>query len=101
MKSGGRARLCIFQTTGGFCYINRSLTFRHTAGDRSLEAITLDGIGNVYASLGDMQKTLDFYNQALPRLRAVGVRSREAETLGDIARAKRALGRFDEARSYA
>ncbi|OBQ13191.1 MAG: hypothetical protein AN490_03385, partial [Anabaena sp. AL09] len=44
-------------------------------GDRSWEAITLNNIGLVYSDLGEKQKALVFYNQALPIFRAVGDRS--------------------------
>ena len=35
----------------------------------------------VYAALGEKQKALEYYNQALPLVRAVGDRAGEAETL--------------------
>ena len=35
-------------------------------GNRSVEATTLNNIGGVYDSLGEKQKALDYYNQALP-----------------------------------
>ncbi len=47
-------------------------------GDRRGEATTLNNIGLVYDALGEKQKALDFYNQALPILRAVGDRRGEA-----------------------
>ena len=40
--------------------------------------MTLNNIGLVYNSLGDKQKALDFYSQALPLHRAVGDRNGEA-----------------------
>jgi CHAT domain-containing protein/Tfp pilus assembly protein PilF len=53
-------------------------------GDRGGEATTLNNIGAVYDDLGEKQKALDFYNQALPILRAVGDRGGEATTLNNI-----------------
>ncbi|MEH2247893.1 MAG: tetratricopeptide repeat protein [Nostoc sp.] len=41
-------------------------------------------MGRVYDALGQKQKALDFYNQALPLFRAVGDRSGEATTLNNI-----------------
>ncbi|MEH2405692.1 tetratricopeptide repeat protein, partial [Nostoc sp.] len=38
----------------------------------------------VYSDLGQKQKALEFYNQALPLSRAVGARTGEAVTLGNI-----------------
>jgi tetratricopeptide (TPR) repeat protein len=54
-------------------------------GDRSGEATTLNNIGGVYSALGEKQKALEYYNQALPLKRAVGDRSGEATTLHNIA----------------
>ncbi|MBO1054230.1 MAG: tetratricopeptide repeat protein, partial [Dolichospermum sp. DET73] len=39
--------------------------------NRGGEATTLNNIGRVYSDLGEKQKALDFYNQALPIRRAV------------------------------
>jgi CHAT domain-containing protein len=49
-----------------------------------VEATTLNNIGLVYDDLGEKQKALDFYNQALPLFRAVGDRGGEATTLNNI-----------------
>ncbi len=53
-------------------------------GDRSGEATTLSNIGAVYDALGEKQKALDYYQQALHLDRAVGDRSGEATTLSNI-----------------
>jgi tetratricopeptide (TPR) repeat protein len=48
-------------------------------GDRQgREATTLNNIGSVYNSLGEKQQALDYLNQALPSLQAVGDRGGEA-----------------------
>ena len=52
--------------------------------DSRKEAVTLNNIGGVYSSLGEKQKALQFYNQALPLRRAVGDRGGEANTLNNI-----------------
>ena len=44
-------------------------------GDKAGEAVTLNNIGVVYNALGEKQKALDFYNQALLLRRTVGDRS--------------------------
>ncbi len=54
------------------------------AGDRNGQAAIFDAIGRVYDDLADKQKALDYYNKALPLLRAVGDRSNEANTLNNI-----------------
>jgi CHAT domain-containing protein/Tfp pilus assembly protein PilF len=61
-------------------------------GDRAVEAATLDSIAGVYDSLGEMQKALDKYNEALPIRRAIGDRRGEASTLNNIGVAYGALG---------
>ena len=38
---------------------------RREVGDREGEAVTLSNIGNVYSELGEKQKALDYYSQAL------------------------------------
>jgi tetratricopeptide (TPR) repeat protein len=59
-------------------------------GDRGGEATTLNNIGRVYSALGEKQKALVFYNQALPISRAVGDPYLEVTILDNI----RALGGF-------
>jgi len=49
-----------------------------------VEAVTLNNIGAVYNDLGEKQKALDYFQQALPLSRAVGDRSQEAVTLDNI-----------------
>ncbi|HEU0185520.1 MAG TPA: CHAT domain-containing protein, partial [Blastocatellia bacterium] len=49
-------------------------------------------IGAVYRSLGETQKALEKYNEALPLMRAVGDRRGEATTLNNIGRVYYALG---------
>ena len=41
-------------------------------GDKKLQPVTLVAIGRIYDDLGENQKALQYYNQALPLLRAVG-----------------------------
>ncbi|MGV9978065.1 tetratricopeptide repeat protein, partial [Micromonospora wenchangensis] len=48
------------------------------------EAATLNNIGSVYDNLGDRQRALDHYHQALPIAREVGNRAGEAATLNNI-----------------
>ncbi|MDB9313785.1 CHAT domain-containing protein, partial [Spirulina sp. CS-785/01] len=53
-------------------------------GDRAGEATTLNNIGLVYSDLGEKEKALDYYNQALPLFKAVGDRAGEAATLSNM-----------------
>ncbi|WYL98014.2 MAG: CHAT domain-containing tetratricopeptide repeat protein [Gloeotrichia echinulata IR180] len=57
-------------------------------------------IGAVYDALGEKQKALSFYNQALPLRRAVGDRSGEANTLHNIGGVYDALGEKQKALSF-
>jgi CHAT domain-containing protein/tetratricopeptide (TPR) repeat protein len=62
-----------------------------------VEAITLNNIGEVYRSLGEIQKALEKYNEALPLSRAVGDRRWEAITLNNIGLVYRSLGEAQKA----
>jgi tetratricopeptide (TPR) repeat protein len=48
-------------------------------------ATLLNNIGGVYDALGEKQRALEYYEQALPLYRQVGDRSGEATTLNNIA----------------
>jgi len=76
------------------------LPLRRAVGDRSGEAATLNSIGNVYSELGEKQKALDYYGQALPLRRAVGDRSGEAATLTNIGVVYSDLGEKQKALDY-
>jgi CHAT domain-containing protein len=69
-------------------------------GDRSVEAKTLNNVGAVYRTLGENQKALEYYNQALPLHRAVGDRGGEATTLTNIGAVYRTLGEKQKALEY-
>ena len=76
-------------------------------GDRRGEAATLNNIGGVYDGLGEKQKALDYYNQALPIRRAVGDsealrrnRRGEAATLNNIGAVYHSLGEKQKALDF-
>ena len=69
-------------------------------GDRGGEATTLTNIGSVYAALGEKQKALDYYEQALPLYRQVGDKGGEATTLNNIGVVYDALGEKQKALAY-
>ena len=69
-------------------------------GDRGGEANTLNNIGVVYSYLGEKQKALQFYNQALPLRRAVGDRGGQATTLTNIGAVYNDLGEKQKALQY-
>lgn len=64
---------------------------------KKAEATTLNNIDFSYANIGQPQKALEFYNQALPILREVGERSVEATTLSNIGLVYRDTNRPTEA----
>jgi tetratricopeptide (TPR) repeat protein len=83
---------------------HEALELYRRATDRNGEARTLNNIGKVHRSLGEMQKALEKYNEALPISRAVGDRSGEAETLNNIGsvywslgETRKAMEKFNEA----
>jgi tetratricopeptide (TPR) repeat protein len=69
-------------------------------GDRSGTATTLNNIGSVYDSLGQREKALEFYNQALPIMEEVGDRSSTATTLNNIGMVYNALGQREKALEF-
>ncbi|MEM6403200.1 MAG: tetratricopeptide repeat protein [Cyanobacteria bacterium P01_D01_bin.116] len=69
-------------------------------GDKSGEATTLNNIGAVYSDLGEKQKALSYYNQALLLGRAVGDKSGEATTLVNIGAIYSDLGEKQKALSF-
>jgi CHAT domain-containing protein len=62
-----------------------SLVLWQKLGNKKLQAVTLNNIGGVCDTLGEKQKALQYFNQALPMSRAVGDRGGEAITLNNIA----------------
>jgi CHAT domain-containing protein/Tfp pilus assembly protein PilF len=52
-----------------------------TIGEKRREAITLNNIGVAYAALGEREKSLDYYQQALSLRQSIGDKPGEASTL--------------------
>ena len=69
-------------------------------GDRAGEAATLNNIGAVHDALGQRQRALEYYGQALPIRREVGDRAGEAATLNNIGLVHDALGQPQRALEY-
>jgi CHAT domain-containing protein/Tfp pilus assembly protein PilF len=68
--------------------------------DKYGQALSLFSIGMVYDTVGEKQKALDTYNQAMPLRRAVGDRAGEAATLNNIGEVYYALGEKQKALDY-
>ena len=64
------------------------------------EALTLNDMGPAYAGLGQKQKALEAYNQALAIWRELGNRQGEALTINNIGRLYRDLGQHQTALDY-
>ncbi|MGB3760944.1 MAG: CHAT domain-containing tetratricopeptide repeat protein, partial [Rivularia sp. (in: cyanobacteria)] len=69
-------------------------------GNKKWQGITLVSIGRIYSDLADKQKALQYYNQALPILRAVEDRGAEAITLNNIGGIYDSLGENQKALQY-
>jgi len=76
---------------------HEALEMYRRASGRKREAQTLNNIGVVYRSLGEMQKALEKYNEALLIRRAIGDRSGEAQTLSNIGFVYESLGEMQKA----
>src|SRR5262245_19401068 len=74
-----------------------ALDMYRRASDRNGEAQTLNNIGEVYRSLGEMRKALEKYNEVLPIRRAIGDRRGEALTLHNIGVVYWSLGEMEAA----
>jgi hypothetical protein len=66
-------------------------------GDRSGEGATLNNLGGVYDDLGQKDKALDYYQQALAICREVGDRAGEGTTLHNIGMIYAGFGWLDAA----
>ncbi|NEQ71092.1 MAG: CHAT domain-containing protein [Symploca sp. SIO2D2] len=65
-----------------------------------MEATTLNNIGLVYQGIGQPQKALSYYNQALPISQEVENRSMEATTLNNLGGVYDTIGQPQKALSY-
>jgi CHAT domain-containing protein/Tfp pilus assembly protein PilF len=91
LPAEAQARLAKFQA---------ALEAAQAAGNRAGEVSALTGLGLVYSGLGDMQKALEYHNQALPLLYLLGDRRGEATTLLGIGFAYSRLGNKQKALDY-
>src|SRR6266542_6707296 len=76
---------------------HEALELYRRAGYRYGEAAALNSIGDIYRSLGEMQKALEKLNEALPISQAVSDRKMEGETLNNIGLVYRSLGETQKA----
>src|SRR5882672_218605 len=76
---------------------HEALELFRQAGDRDDEATTLNNIGRVYQSLGEMKKAIEKYDEALPIRRSIGDRNGEAVTLNNIGSVYQSAGEMQKA----
>ncbi|MFM6446580.1 MAG: tetratricopeptide repeat protein, partial [Microcystis panniformis] len=58
---------------------------------------SLTSLGNVYYSLGEYQKAIEFYQQSLAIFREIGDRGGEAKSYGNLGNAYGSLGEYQKA----
>jgi CHAT domain-containing protein/tetratricopeptide (TPR) repeat protein len=80
LKAGSKADL-----TAAIAQFEQALKLSQTDDQRLQRALALVSLGRIYVDLGQLAKTEDYYNQAIPLLRAEGRRSGEANVLNAIA----------------
>jgi tetratricopeptide (TPR) repeat protein len=78
----------------------KHLHFAAPLATGALVAVTLNNIGTVYDSLGEKQKALDYYSQALSIIRALGDREGGSATLHNIGKVYESLGEKQKALDY-
>jgi CHAT domain-containing protein/tetratricopeptide (TPR) repeat protein len=76
---------------------HESLDLYRRAGAGREEVKTLNSIGVIHLSLGELQKALEKFNEAQPIARAIGDRQGEAYTLTATGAAYRSLGEMQKA----
>jgi tetratricopeptide (TPR) repeat protein len=75
-------------------------TARNEPKNQGWEGAFLGNLGNAYASLGDLQKAIEFQEQQLANGRTIGDRRREGIALGNLGDRYSALGNEDKAIEY-
>ncbi|MEE8524342.1 MAG: tetratricopeptide repeat protein, partial [Thermoanaerobaculia bacterium] len=71
-----------------------------TLGDRRGEGNALGNLGIAYYSLGEVEKAIGYYEQALVIVREIGDRRGEGKDLGNLGLAYAALGEVEKAIGY-
>ncbi len=66
LQEQGAQQLQQGKFTEALAKFQQALTLTRQLQDKKTAAITLNNIGYVYSSIGQPQKALEFYNQALP-----------------------------------
>ncbi len=96
----GRAALALGDTASARSDFDRAIELLRAAGSRADEGEALRNRGEMDLSSGQPARALESLEEALGLERAAGHRYREAQMELGIARAKRALGHLEEARTH-
>jgi CHAT domain-containing protein/Tfp pilus assembly protein PilF len=75
----------------------QGLTLADSVGDVHARGIALNGLGNVYSSIGENDRARESYEQSLAITRQTGVKQAEAATLLNLATLEKKAGRLDAA----
>jgi len=78
----------------------QALVIFRKLGNKALEGINLNNIGNVYLSLAEYPKALDYYQQALAIHKKVGNKPMEGNTLNNFGLVYHNLGEYPKALDY-
>ncbi|MBP0035427.1 MAG: CHAT domain-containing protein, partial [Roseofilum sp. Belize BBD 4] len=81
-------------------YYEQALPIYIAVEDRGGEAVTLNNLGSVYDSIGEVQEAIKYYEQALPLFRAVEDRGGEATTLNNLGGIYDSIGEVQRAIAY-
>jgi tetratricopeptide (TPR) repeat protein len=86
--------------TDGLEWAETGLARVRAKGNRKVEGALLNNIGEVYRSLGQGERALDYFNRALPIREEVGDRAGVAHTLNNIGEVYHSLGQWERALDY-
>jgi tetratricopeptide (TPR) repeat protein len=81
-------------------WLEMGLTTSRQLQAQRREALFLNALGLLYADLGEKEKALEYYHQALPLLKVSGEQIDEAALLNNLALVYRALGETGKALEY-
>jgi len=78
-------------------WLEAGLRAAQRLGNRKAEGNHLGNLGNAYLSLGEVERAIEFYQQALVIARQIGDRRGEGNSLGNLGNAYLSLGEVERA----
>jgi tetratricopeptide (TPR) repeat protein len=76
------------------------LKISEEVGDRKVEGVTLNNIGEIYRAWGKYDQAIEYYNKDLKICQETADRQGEGVTLNNIAKVHEAQGKYDQAIEY-